>query len=148
MTPQDLWAAYRPTCFTAPEPLAFSRFAILTAWNPGVFLGKTENQLRQAELGKQLEAEGLPHTLIWAGAPDWSHFEPSYAVATALPECEEVAKRWGQNALFWVEDGGLWLVGCQPTFPPSEEVGRFSQRWRSWTQLSAAQQAEFRQSIV
>ncbi len=148
MTPQALWDLYRPTCFTAPEAPPFSHFAILTAWNPGVFLERSENQRLQAQLGADLRGQEVRHAPVWAGAPDWSHFEPSFAIAASREACEAEAREWGQNALFWVEDGALWLVGCQPGFPPPERVGRFSQRWRSWEQLSAAQQAEFLQSIA
>ncbi|WP_234919455.1 DUF3293 domain-containing protein, partial [Aeromonas veronii] len=47
---------------------------------------------------------------FWGSDPDERWQESSLAVALSLPQARQLAARFGQNALYWVEDGQLWLT--------------------------------------
>ncbi|BBT79571.1 hypothetical protein WP8S18E11_12370 [Aeromonas veronii] len=47
---------------------------------------------------------------FWGSDPNERWQESSLAVAFSLPQACQLAARFGQNALYWVADGQLWLV--------------------------------------
>jgi hypothetical protein len=87
-------------------------FAILTAWNPRGQPDHPENDARQAELEASLDARGVHWRVLDGCAPDRTHREAS--VAAVLPEAEalSLAVEWEQDAYFWYDGAGFWLVGA------------------------------------
>lgn len=106
-----LWENYKKTRFIAPfEPPPWPAFAIITAWNPASQpMSERRNLRRERALWRQLEGESVAGPL-WGSSPDEQWRESSLAVALPLARACELAVRFGQNALYWVEEGQLWLV--------------------------------------
>ncbi|MFB2863426.1 DUF3293 domain-containing protein [Aeromonas sp. MdU4] len=109
-----LWENYKKICFMAPfEVPDWPAFAIITAWNPAsVRVSERRNRRRERALWRHL-TEDLQVTAagpLWGAAPDESWQESSLAVPLSLSQARHVAVRFGQNAIYWVEDGRLWLV--------------------------------------
>ena len=92
----------------APQP-EWACFAIITAWNPASTLRHPEeNDAHQQDLLNQLM--NFPLLEVWGCSPDLSWRERSVAVACPLAFARQLAIRFGQNAIYWVDQGGLWLV--------------------------------------
>ncbi len=89
-------------------------FAIITAANPGgVNYSPAENELADSRLQRALEDTGFPLLRIVGCSPDLVHREQSWAVAgLLLLESLRIAKEFGQNAVFWVDQGWLYVVSC------------------------------------
>jgi hypothetical protein len=92
----------------APQP-EWACFAIITAWNPASTLRHPEeNDAHQQDLLNQLI--NFPLLEVWGCSPDLSWRERSVAVACPLALARQLAIRFGQNAIYWVDQGELWLV--------------------------------------
>ena len=106
-----LWENYKKIRFIAPfEPPHWPAFAIITAWNPASQpVSERRNLRRERALWRQLEGKILAGPL-WGASPDEQWQESSLVVALALEQACELAARFDQNALYWVEEGKLWLV--------------------------------------
>ncbi|XEI31812.1 DUF3293 domain-containing protein [Aeromonas veronii] len=110
----NLWEKYKKICFMAPfEVPGWPAFAIITAWNPAsVRVSERRNRRRERALWRHLTAY-LQMPVVgpfWGADPNERWQESSLAVALSLPQARQLAARFGQNALYWVEDGQLWLV--------------------------------------
>ncbi len=95
-------------------------YAIVTAWNPASqWVGARRNARRQRALSRQL-ADVLVMGPVWGSDPDECWQEASLLLRLSRAEAMRLAARFGQNALYWVEEGELWLVpvllkGCHAT---------------------------------
>lgn len=109
-----LWENYKKICFIAPfETPYWPGFAIITAWNPASQqVGERRNRRRERALWRLLTLELQVPVAgpFWGSDPDERWQESSLAVALSLPQARQVAARFGQHAIYWVEDGQLWLV--------------------------------------
>ncbi|SIO03955.1 DUF3293 domain-containing protein [Salinivibrio sp. ES.052] len=125
---QDLWKTYQSIAFHAPQAPSTGAFAILTAFNPrSQPLSEKENQLRNARLAEEMERLGTRYWPMNGGAPDGSWFEPGFAVALEQSDAVALAKKWEQNAIYWVEADTLWLLPALMTeFTPQSLNVRFS----------------------
>ncbi|WP_084202216.1 DUF3293 domain-containing protein [Aeromonas fluvialis] len=109
-----LWENYKKICFIAPfEPPPWPEFAIVTAWNPASrWVAERRNRRRERALLRHLTVDlQVPvQGPFWGSDPDERWQESSLAVAISLPQARQVAARFGQNAIYWVAGGRLWLV--------------------------------------
>src|SRR5690606_7525172 len=77
-------------------------FAVITACNPGgQRRGAAENASRTAALEAALHERGAAFTPVDGCSPDRSHREPGFAMRLPLPDARALARRFGQDALFW-----------------------------------------------
>lgn len=127
---QNLWEDYKTTRFKwLSSPLKSEQFCIITAYNPrSVVTALRENQQAQVTLIKSLEDQGFCYTNILAGDSCFDYSEPSVAVACDLICGIRLATRFGQNALFWVDQNTLWLEPVLLTGFRREDLGSFLQR--------------------
>ncbi|MEZ6952260.1 MULTISPECIES: DUF3293 domain-containing protein [unclassified Aeromonas] len=124
-----LWENYRNVCFIAPfAPPVWAAYAIVTAWNPaGQRVGMRRNARRQRALSRHL-ADTLVMGPVWGSAPDECWQEASLLLHIPQGEAIRLAARFGQNALYWVVEGELWLVPVLLKGEPCH-LGRLTSRW-------------------
>ena len=124
-----LWENYRNVCFIAPfAPPVWAAYAIVTAWNPASQrLGMRRNARRQRALSRHL-ADTLVMGPVWGSAPDECWQEASLLLHIPQGEAIRLAARFGQNALYWVVEGELWLVPVLLKGEPCH-LGRLTSRW-------------------
>jgi hypothetical protein len=105
-------------------------FAIVTAYNPGRVLTMEENRAADVRLQSRLRELELASFPVEGGALDASHREPGWGIPMDSPDqgialgCE-----FGQDAVFWVEKGVVWLLSCLDEVPPVREA-QWADRWR------------------
>ncbi|MGL4249389.1 MAG: DUF3293 domain-containing protein [Aeromonas sp.] len=109
-----LWENYKKICFIAPFKVPqWPDFAIITAWNPASqWVSERRNLRRERALLCHLTLD-LQVSVVgpfWGAAPDERWQESSLAAVMALPQARQLAARFGQNAIYWVAGGQLWLV--------------------------------------
>ncbi|AHX61999.1 hypothetical protein B224_3770 [Aeromonas media WS] len=116
-------------CFIAPfAPPVWAAYAIVTAWNPASQLvGMRRNARRQRALSRHL-ADTLVMGPVWGSAPDECWQEASLLLHIPQGEAIRLAARFGQNALYWVVEGELWLVPVLLKGEPCH-LGRLTSRW-------------------
>lgn len=124
-----LWENYRNVCFIAPfAPPVWAAYAIVTAWNPASQrVGMRRNARRQRALSRHL-ADTLVMGPVWGSAPDECWQEASLLLHIPQGEAIRLAARFGQNALYWVVEGELWLVPVLLKGEPCH-LGRLTSRW-------------------
>ncbi|WP_341407811.1 DUF3293 domain-containing protein [Luteolibacter soli] len=122
-------AEYLSTVFLLgirPMPLP-RKFAIITGWNPmDRPTSAAQNLLEDEALRRTLELKALPYFRATGCSPDRSHREPGWGVEIAKEDAITLGRRFGQRAIWWIENGNLTLIGCDD----SEEipVGKFDLR--------------------
>ncbi|MFQ2102226.1 MULTISPECIES: DUF3293 domain-containing protein [Aeromonas] len=125
-----LWENYRNVCFIAPfAPPAWPAYAIVTAWNPASqWVGERRNTRRQRALMRLLGEQSVMGP-VWGGDADECWQEDSLLLPIAQEEAIRLAARFGQNALYWVAEGELWLVPVLLGGEPCH-LGSLASRWR------------------
>lgn len=125
----SLWESYKTSIFLCHQALKCDvDFAIISAQNPA---GNTEhpylNLRRDKELQACLNLQRLPHRSVIGSAPDLSFQEKGWIVLCDKSFALQLAQRFQQNAIYWVEQGELFLV---PVLMPQQEesLGAFSER--------------------
>ena len=111
----DLPEAYYSTVFLLEgQPLTLPpSFAIITAWNPmDRKLPDEQNALEDEALRRMLELQMIPYFRATGCSPDLSHREPGWAVTMPKNQAIELAKRYGQRGIWWIEGEDLILVSC------------------------------------
>lgn len=127
-----LWENYRKVCFIAPfGPPSWPGYAIVTAWNPASHrAGERRNARRQRALLRLID--DTPGWLalgpLWGSAQDESWREASLLLLASRSEAIRLAARFGQNALYWVEAGELWLLPVLLKGEPCH-LGPLATRW-------------------
>lgn len=107
----SLWCSYQAILFKADQQPVYPCFAILTAFNPGsIALNNCVNLNRNALL--EIDLRELTDCIlpVTSSARDGSWQEAGFAVAISLEQACRLARKWQQNAIYWVEDGQLMLV--------------------------------------
>jgi hypothetical protein len=96
-----------------PEPFP-SAFAIITAYNPnGEESPEDLNVAANQRLEQEIEKRGHAWFPVTGGSPDFSHVEPGYGIILpSLTEAKEMARRFEQEAIFWVLRGEVLLVSA------------------------------------
>jgi len=93
-------------------------FAVITACNPaGKLLDAEENARQTARFEALLRRIGIAFTRVDGCSPDRTHREPGFAVRLPLEDASALARRFGQDALFWFDGEGFWLVVDGPDDP-------------------------------
>ncbi|MBL0661616.1 DUF3293 domain-containing protein [Aeromonas caviae] len=125
-----LWENYRKVCFIAPfAPPSCPAYAIVTAWNPASrWVGLRRNTRRQRALVRQV-GECLVMGEVWGSDEDERWQEASLLLPLSQPEATRLAARFGQNALYLVREGELWLVPVLLEGTPCH-LGALASRWR------------------
>ncbi len=86
-------------------------FAVITACNPGgELLDADENTRQTARFEALLRRIGIAFTRVDGCSPDRTHREPGFAVRLPLEQARALALDFGQDALFWFDGEGFWLV--------------------------------------
>ena len=108
----DLWESYKTSVFLCHQPLGNQiSFAIISAQNPeGRLLGHASNLSLDRQLEHLLQQTNLPCRRLIGASPDLSFQESSWAVLCDKSKALELARRFAQNAIYWVEAGQLYLV--------------------------------------
>ncbi|OEG03021.1 hypothetical protein BFW25_04730 [Aeromonas caviae] len=130
MVDMTLWENYRKVCFIAPfAPPSCPAYAIVTAWNPASrWVGLRRNTRRQRALVRQV-GECLVMGEVWGSDEDERWQEASLLLPLSQPEATRLAARFGQNALYLVREGELWLVPVLLEGTPCH-LGALASRWR------------------
>lgn len=128
----NLWENYRKICFIAPfSAPKWPAYAIVTAWNPASRqLGMRRNTRRQRALWRAIAA--VPRWQVMGpcrgSSLDESWQESSLLLASTRSEAIQLAARFGQNAIYWVEQGELWLLLVLLAGEP-HHLGRIESHW-------------------
>jgi len=106
---------YLQTVFLAQTPVGGwpVLFHIITAYNPGEFVGDEINVKADEALRKELNLAGSRCFRITGCSPDLKHQEQGWGVAgLSLDMALELGRQYGQNAIFEVSGGVLSVIGC------------------------------------
>lgn len=108
----DLWECYKHSVFLCHQELGDDiNFAIISAQNPlGTLCLQPQNLRLDCEFENELHQHGWPYRRVIGASPDLSFKESSWAVLCDKRRALELAKRYQQNAIYWVEQGELYLV--------------------------------------
>ncbi|MFA7819998.1 DUF3293 domain-containing protein [Aeromonas dhakensis] len=132
MVDMNLWENYRKICFIAPfSAPKWPVYAIVTAWNPASRqLGMRRNTRRQRALRRAIAA--MPGGQVMGpcrgSSLDETWQESSLLLACPRSEAIRLAARFGQNAIYWVEQGELWLLPVLLAGAP-HHLGRIESHW-------------------
>jgi len=89
------------------------RFGVVTACDPGgLSAGAAENRRRLALLAGRLERSGSPNLPADGWSIDGRHRELGFAIGAPRRELVELAKAFGQTAIFWFDGRRFLLVWC------------------------------------
>lgn len=117
-------------CALRAEDLPVPSFAIVTACNPGDRL-QSDSMNRQADgaLAAECDQRGWARFRVVGASADLRHQEPGWGVSCgSLDQAVALGRRWGQVAIFWIENDALLLVDCEDH--QSETLGSWSARTR------------------
>lgn len=120
-TEQDWLTLYSQTKFifrnVDSRPLP-NPFAIITAYNPKSQI-TDESQNRDLNNALESELSQVRYEPIIGASPDLTHQEPSFIVQLSKPAAIGLARKYNQNAIFWVERDELHVV---PVLMDADEV--------------------------
>ncbi|UUM31041.1 DUF3293 domain-containing protein [Vibrio japonicus] len=107
----QLLAAYSDPYFRFRQKCTRDSFAIITAWNPSSKrLATNENKLKNKRLLQEINHNYFVEVLV--GDKTFSWVEESFAVDISESEAINLARKFGQNAIYFVEGTRLYLVSC------------------------------------
>jgi len=111
----NLWSTYQKTWFKLSKlPNLNKNLCVITAFNPhGIARLKDQNIYQNRELAHELKAMAIDVIELLAGNEDFSYYEPSYIFECERHKAVALGVKWQQNAIFWVEQGQLYLLACQ-----------------------------------
>jgi hypothetical protein len=121
---------YLATYFIAelpPEGLP-ARFGVITSYNPnGRLVSDAVNLEADSKLKECLKSAKVRHFRVTGGSQDGSHQEPGFGIVIDDPnEAAMLARRFQQEAFFWIEDGEVYCVKVGE--PTMHQVGSWSKR--------------------
>lgn len=106
-----LWRAYSEICIEFITEWDSENYVIITAWNPqSRKLSNELNRIKNLDLEQRLKIYDYQNVKV--GNPSFSWVEDSFAVEMTLAQGCELAQKYQQNAIYWVENGVLFLVSC------------------------------------
>jgi hypothetical protein len=123
---------YQTACFYLSKPVSenWSRFAILTAYNPyGTEVSLEDNVDASQRLKGVLGQRGIECMPIIGAAPSGGHEEPGFGLNCQQNEVIELARLFKQIAYYWVSDGRIFLMATSGN--EGMELGAWSPRIRS-----------------
>jgi len=124
-----IFPEYLETVFFGPVPAAGwpSDFHVITACNPKRILSEPENVAADTGLRTQLELHQVAHFRITGCSADIAHQEASWAIiGISLGRAIEIGRQHGQNAIFEVRDGEVFVVSCETL--ERQPIGQFEER--------------------
>lgn len=123
------WRLYQHTYFVwSKSRLTQDDFVIVTAHNPkGKTLSHFANRCAHQRLIQSVRLLGYSYSEIIGQSPDGAHQELSLAVACSLAQGYKLAKKFQQNAIYWVSRDKLSLHGVRFAMSPVG-LGCFSGR--------------------
>lgn len=96
-----------------PAPSWPDAFAIVTAWaTTGETWSRARSEAADAALEAELRARGAWILRVTGYSPITGHAEPSWAAALTFDEACDLGSRYEQDAIYWVEDGELFVSFC------------------------------------
>lgn len=125
----NTWDIYKSTVFLSCQPFGLSeRYAIITACNPkGEILSDCANRSRDYQLQHLMTSQKANFRCVYGCSPDLRYREKSWMVNFEKERAIEIGKAFEQNAIYWVEDGVLFLTPCLSE-EVEEPVGEVSSR--------------------
>lgn len=125
----DLWQLYQNVVFISYQPFAAENsFSIISVANPAGKLAEPGlNHCRNMAFAACLHDTSLRYRQIIGASVDLTFQEASWAVFCSRAQALQYALAWQQNAIYWVEQGELWLL---PVLLQAEPIalGQFEQR--------------------
>ena len=107
----QLWASYANACFRFERAWSVEQYAIITAWNPRSIRVSNEcNLIKNKELNLDFGHKLRLKVIVGDATFDW--YEESYAVEMTLSEACDLGQKYHQNAIYFVDNGVLFLVPC------------------------------------
>jgi hypothetical protein len=127
----QLWQHYQQTIFLSHQPFCKqASFAIISVANPqGRVSNQGYNLCVNEAFAAELERSSYRYRSIIGASPCLQFQEVSWAVFCQQQQAIEMALKWQQNAMYWVEQGQLWLM---PVLVAEQAIalGDFQQRLR------------------
>ncbi len=120
---------YLDTVFIGTPPATGwpADFHIITAFNPKTLLLEQEDDAADTHLRTQLELDQIAHFRITGCSADLAHQEASWAIiGISLGRAIEIGRQYGQNAIFEVRDGEVFVVSCETL--ERQPIGQFQER--------------------
>ena len=106
-----LWRAYSNVRLKFLAAWECQRYVIITACNP-----RSSQVSREINCIKNLQLERdvarFSYQYVKVGDPDFDWVEDSFAVEMPLTQGCDLAQVYEQNAIYFVENGVLFLVSC------------------------------------
>ncbi|PSW19012.1 DUF3293 domain-containing protein [Photobacterium sanctipauli] len=125
----SLWCSYQSVVFNLKQHPVYPCFAILTAFNPrSIVISHQVNKKRHHMLVNELSTLTLQLRPISCSAIDGDWQELGVMAGLPLASAINLARRWGQNAIYWVEGNDLYLV---PVLLQGHEIQRLGD-WPSF----------------
>lgn len=88
-------------------------FAVVTSANPrGEQIADDTNERRELRLRRTIAASGRRWARADGVSADGGHREPGVAVVMPRDEAVQLARDFGQSAIFWFDGAAFWLVGA------------------------------------
>ncbi len=107
----QLLAAYSDPYFRFRHKCLCDSFAVITAWNPSSErLATNENKIKNQRLRQEINHNYFVEVLV--GDKTFSWVEESFAVDISELEAINLARKFGQNAIYFVEGKTLYLISC------------------------------------
>ncbi|PWI35334.1 DUF3293 domain-containing protein [Vibrio albus] len=122
-----LWNAYQEIFFFADKKPKFNQFCIITAWNPHSYLC-SEEQNKKANSALKSELQPYKYEPILVGDRNKIWTEESYAVELSRLDSTKLAKKYRQNAIYYVQNDQIYLIPCIDCGRAETLIGCFSQR--------------------
>ena len=127
MMDKMLWRAYSQVTFRFSALPTQEAFAVLTAWNPkSVRLSDNENRINNQRLQQALI--GYDWVGLLVGDEDFCWYEESFAVCMLLVEAQNLARKFAQNAIYYVINDELTLHSCVDN--QVLYLGSLSEKWK------------------
>ncbi len=104
------------------------QFVIITAYaTTGEVWSDERNRKADDELRSCLSGLASEIRRITGYSPKTGHMEPGWAVELELEKAKEIGRLFMQDAIYIVESGSLWVIGCEKSGSPifvDEFLGR------------------------
>jgi len=114
-TPPNINELFQNARWRAEEPKDGwpESFGVVTAWNPnGKIISDEENAERTEALRKDLDNRELLYFPVTGYALDSDHYEDGFGIVCGRDETIRLGQEWEQLAVFWMDDGWVWLIFC------------------------------------
>ncbi|MDA0148696.1 DUF3293 domain-containing protein [Vibrio sp. LaRot3] len=111
MIDAELWQAYSDPYLKFSAPFPEQDFAIITASNPhSVICSEQENGLKNSHLRRDVRRKVCVSVVV--GNEDFSWSEESFAIVISKQQAIDLAQKYHQNAIYFVQGKRLFLLSC------------------------------------